>query len=177
MVRRAGLIAGLGVAVVVAAVGWFWMTGQDGNSGAQEGQGEIQRPLVELLPGHSDTPSDTVSATAVDLAALTLADLTPLRATVVGRAAPVRTPAEGAPHAVRHQWPALYASARFSGDALLLAFDDAVNRYRVTLDGGPGNGNATALIITRPGKSVVQVAGLGPGPHDVRLDKISEAVS
>lgn len=68
----------------------------------------------------------------------------------------------------RHQWPAVQATARFEGDQVLALFDDALNRYRVTVGG-------TVLLLTRPGNAQLHISGLGPGPHDILLEKLSES--
>ncbi|MCL4151415.1 UNVERIFIED_CONTAM: hypothetical protein GTU68_036749 [Idotea baltica] len=96
-----------------------------------------------------------------------------LEVTVIGRVDGISAAGDTGKQGFRHQWPAVYANARFSGDAIFLAFDDAINRYRVTLDAA----DESVLVITRPGKNAVQITGLGPGPHHVRLDKISESLS
>lgn len=128
-------------------------------------------PAREAAPvAHAGTPI------AFDAAAL--AGARPLAATVVGRVRPVETPvpaAAGAPapapagRGFRHQWPAVYATARFEGEALVAAFDDGVNRYRIAFDGAPGQ------VIDRPGRRAFRFDGLGPGPHEVRIEKISES--
>ena len=86
----------------------------------------------------------------------------PLRWTAAGR-----WRAAGA--GLDHEWPGLVLDARFAGDGVLLAFDDPLNRYRLTVDG------AEAAQITRPGQAVVRLSGFGDGPHDLRLERLSEA--
>lgn len=86
-----------------------------------------------------------------------------LPAQTSGRAA---TGPESGSH--RHEWPAFHASARFIGTAVTLRFDDAVNRWRVTLDG-------QALTLSRPGLQDLRIDGLAPGPHEIRAEKISES--
>ncbi|MEP3332254.1 SGNH/GDSL hydrolase family protein [Sedimentitalea sp.] len=112
-------------------------------------------------------------AKVVDMNALTSPGMAQLEATVIGRVAGIAAADDNRKQGFRHQWPAVYASARFSGDAILLAFNDAINRYRLTL----GETDEPVLLITQPGKNAVQITGLGPGPHHVRLDKISESLS
>lgn len=68
----------------------------------------------------------------------------------------------------RHQWPAVQAAARFEGDQVLALFDDALNRYRVTL-------GDTVLLLTRPGRAQLHISGLGPGQHDITLEKLNES--
>ena len=101
----------------------------------------------------------------------------PLAATIMGRVAPPLPPPDDRTGSqelgFRHQWPGVYATAQFGGDGLIMAFDDSVNRYRVTLDEGAGS----TIIISRPARNAVRLAGLGEGPHSVRIDKINESLS
>ncbi|SIQ49550.1 hypothetical protein SAMN05421641_108132 [Paracoccus thiocyanatus] len=89
--------------------------------------------------------------------------LTALAATITGRAASVP-----AGPGLRHEWPGFHASARFTGTAITLRFDDAVNRWRITLDG-------QAVELARPGRKDLRIDGLSPGVHDIRAEKISES--
>lgn len=89
--------------------------------------------------------------------------LATLPAQVTGRAA-----AGPDPGSFRHEWPAFHATARFRGAAVTLRFDDAVNRWRVTLDG-------RIVTISRPGRQDLRIAGLADGPHEIRAEKISES--
>lgn len=66
-----------------------------------------------------------------------------------------------------HQWPAFHASARFEGCCVAVALDDAENRYRLTVDD-------LRIALTRPGAGLVRIAGLGPGAHEIRLERLSE---
>lgn len=88
------------------------------------------------------------------------ADFLPLPAQVTGRA----VIADGG---YQHQWPAFHARARFEGPGIAILLDDPANRYRVTLDGA-------RIQLTRTGRGLVVLTGLGPGPHDIRLEKLSE---
>jgi hypothetical protein len=74
---------------------------------------------------------------------------------------------------LRHQWPAVYFEARFIGDSVTVAFDDANNRYRVTVDHGTG----PVVLVNRPGEYGVRLSGLGYARHDIRVDRISESLS
>lgn len=94
--------------------------------------------------------------------------LTLLPAHVSGR---VATGSE--PGRFQHQWPGVYAEARFRGEAVTVRFDDAVNRARITLDGGAGG----IVEVSRPGATDLRISGLTPAPHDIRMDKISESSS
>ncbi|TNC49141.1 lipase [Rubellimicrobium rubrum] len=88
---------------------------------------------------------------------------------VMGRVAEVRSETPGT--GIRHQWPGIYAEAAFGGDALAVAFDDPINRYRITVDDGAG----PVVLITRPERRAFLISGLGPGRHEVRLDKVSQS--
>lgn len=77
--------------------------------------------------------------------------------------------ATATPEGLQHDWPGLHLRARFTGTALRLLFDDAANRFRLSLDGRP------VAILTRPGNQVVDLTGLPPGPHDIALEKLSES--
>lgn len=68
-----------------------------------------------------------------------------------------------------HEWPALQWHARFSGTGLSLLFDDPHNRFRLSVDG------TQVAELTRPGRRVVDLSGLAPGPHEVALEKFSES--
>ncbi len=65
-------------------------------------------------------------------------------------------------------WPGIYASARFEGDRVSILFDDADSRWQIRVDGGPPE------IIDRPGTRTVTFSGLGPGRHDLLMEKLSE---
>lgn len=68
-----------------------------------------------------------------------------------------------------HEWPGTAVLARYRGDALHIAFDDPENRFRVIVDG------RAVAEITRPGKAVVKLQGLGNRAHELRLERLSEA--
>lgn len=111
---------------------------------------------------------------SLDLSQIEGRDGQPLTSTIVGRvAAPDPADFEAGPGGFRHQWPAVHATARFEGDALHIAFDDTVNRYRVQLNAPDG----PVLQIVTPGRQAIRISALGPGPHAVRLEKISESPS
>lgn len=84
----------------------------------------------------------------------------PLPARVTGRAA-----RDG--QSYLHQWPAFHASARFAGTEVAVELDDPGNRYRLTLDGAE-------IRLTRVGRGLLRLSGLGAGPHEIRLEKLSE---
>lgn len=72
---------------------------------------------------------------------------------------------------LRHHWPGLAIHGNFTGTGAYLLFDDAVNRFRLTLDGNA----KSALTITRPGRRLIELAGLPPGPHSLTIEKLSES--
>jgi lysophospholipase L1-like esterase len=69
-----------------------------------------------------------------------------------------------------HQWPAVYFETAFSGDRLVLKFDDPHNEYRLTIDQG------AAQTIAQPGAAEYLVTGLPGGLHHVRLEKVTESI-
>lgn len=101
-----------------------------------------------------------------DLSASFLRDAHPrhvmrfLPARITGRASPRGRGFE-------HKWPAFHASARFEGSDVVVAISDVGGRYRITVD-------AASLILTRPGTGLLHIGGLGPGAHEIRLEKLSE---
>jgi lysophospholipase L1-like esterase len=110
----------------------------------------------------------------LDLSFLSRSSARPLPAIVVGHIIPLRA----ADHpdvssGFRHQWPAVYVSARFSGDQIVVAFDDPINRYRIELDEGVG----PVVQIVKPMGQAFLLSNLGPGPHTIRVDKVSESPS
>jgi hypothetical protein len=72
-------------------------------------------------------------------------------------------------HGLLHEWPGLTVSARFEGRTVLLTLDDASNRFRLSVDGTP------MALLTRPGNATIRVSGLDDGPHDLHLERLSEA--
>ncbi|GAA0737198.1 acetylxylan esterase [Sphingomonas sp. ABOLD] len=71
----------------------------------------------------------------------------------------------------RHQWPGVYFEAAFRGRRVVLRFDDAINEWRASIDGGP------PVTIDRPGKTDATIDGLSPGAHHIRLDKVTESAA
>lgn len=122
--------------------------------------------LLWPRPPHPPVPVPTLDMAQAGFQARLLpvgSGLAPLTAQVTGRSA-----AGHAPGSQRHEWPGFHAAARFEGQAVTLRFDDAVNRWRVTLDGEP-------ILISRPGWQDLQISGLTTGPHLVTAEKISES--
>lgn len=100
----------------------------------------------------------------------------------VTRAAPSEAPGAALPVHVggrvsrvaggfRHQWPGIYFEAAFRGDRVTLRFDDAINEWRASVDGGP------PVSIDRPGRADVTIDRLGHGSHRIRLDKRTESAA
>ncbi len=108
--------------------------------------------------------ADAPSGQRVTLAAPSAAAGTALAVHVGGRVARV---AGG----FRHQWPGIYFESAFRGDRVTLRFEDAINEWRASVDGGP------PLSIDRPGRADVTIDGLGRGSHRIRLDKVTESAA
>jgi lysophospholipase L1-like esterase len=70
-----------------------------------------------------------------------------------------------------YQWPGIYFESRFKGDAVSLRFDDAASNFNVVVDGRP------LKLVQKPGATTLDLTGLGPGAHSVRLEKRSETTS
>ena len=92
-----------------------------------------------------------------------------LAVNVGGRVATHSLPGGGTEY--EHQWPGVYFESRFKGTKAYLAFNDTLNEYRVIVDDG------TPLTLNQPGKGVFEVAGLAPGTHTMRLEKVTESQS
>lgn len=155
---RAALVAAAGLAITAAAVA-VWGFGT-----------LLPAPPISVTdPGtltlaHGALPAGaTVALLPPDPST---AGATPLPLALSGRFARPMRP--GGPP--RHEWPAVHALARFEGTAVTVAFDDDENRYRLGLDGSD-----LSLVIDRPGQSDLRILGLPGGPHELRLEKISES--
>ncbi|MFT4014127.1 MAG: lipase [Paracoccus sp. (in: a-proteobacteria)] len=89
----------------------------------------------------------------------------PLPLATTGRALP-------GPHdSLVQEWPAFHVEAQFRGTALRVRFEDASNRWRVTLD----RGDLGRVLLSEPGSRDLLIQGLPPGAHEVRVEKISES--
>lgn len=112
-----------------------------------------------------------VTATRDPAAASVTADMRALPTRVVGRVARTALPAPlpAGATAYAHEWPGVYFETAFTGDRLVLRFDDGWHEYRLLVDDEP------PLALVRPGKADVVVGGLARGPHHVRLEKVSES--
>ncbi|MEP9359219.1 SGNH/GDSL hydrolase family protein [Sphingomonas sp. KR3-1] len=71
--------------------------------------------------------------------------------------------------ALRFGWPGAYVEGRFRGTDVTVHLRNGSDFLRISVDGKPFQ------TIVTPGESVVKVAGLKPGVHAVRLDKITES--
>jgi len=69
----------------------------------------------------------------------------------------------------RFGWPGVYFESRFRGTGVTVAVDTATEYLRVSVDG------AERGILIRPGVARLAIAGLAPGEHVVRLDKMTES--
>jgi lysophospholipase L1-like esterase len=69
----------------------------------------------------------------------------------------------------RYQWPGTYFEARFDGTHVDVDLGSGEKHARVSVD---GREVADAL---RPGHRMLRVEGLPPGPHEVRVDIVSES--
>lgn len=127
--------------------------------------------LAAALSWRPDVPA----ALPMPAVAVALADGVQVAvATGAPQGTPVAWAAEGRvqpapPHGAWHEWPGIALVARFEGEALHIALDDPENRFRVRVDG------VAVAEITRPGASTIALRGLGPGAHDLRLERLSEA--
>lgn len=98
------------------------------------------------------------------------ADWTALNATITGRHSQDSRDAAGA---IGYHWPAFTAKARFSGDEIALRLEDRQNRLRVLVD----DGATLRAELTKPGRALLHLSGLGSGAHDISLQMISEAAA
>ncbi|HTU10556.1 MAG TPA: SGNH/GDSL hydrolase family protein [Allosphingosinicella sp.] len=69
----------------------------------------------------------------------------------------------------RFGWPGVYFEGRFSGTEVTVAVDSATEHFRLLVDG------RERALLTKPGTARLTVAGLAPGAHTVRLDKLTES--
>lgn len=163
----ARLLSAAAVVVLVLAASWALWPGRSRiDTGGLPGTAAVDPPVpVFLVQGAGAAIRLKVSLT--DLDAVVAAGGRALPLTITGRRLPLSGPG------FLHQWPGIYATARFGGDTLVVAFDDAVSRYRLTLDAGLG----PQVILTRPGTRAIRLEGLGPGQHSARLEKLSETSS
>ncbi len=67
-----------------------------------------------------------------------------------------------------YQWPGIYFEGRFTGDQILVRFDDNANNFNVIIDG------RNRMIVRKPGYATITLDNLGPGDHAIRVEKRSE---
>lgn len=136
-------------ATVLFTMIWFWPKPE---------RPQLPVPPVEV---HAQPDGAKLAATLV----APLQGLTELPLLVTGRAA------AGGKGALLQEWPGFHATARFRGDAVRVRFQDSANRWRITLDGG----RLGQIELARPGSQDLEIRGLPPGVHEIRVEKISES--
>jgi lysophospholipase L1-like esterase len=96
----------------------------------------------------------------------------PLQVRAVGRVVEKSLPAPLPKGSVgyTHQWPAVYFEAAFTGDSVLLKFDDTLNEYRLFID------DREPITFAQPGSGVFRVSGLPRTVHKLRLEKVTESI-
>lgn len=72
---------------------------------------------------------------------------------------------------MRAGWPGVYFEGRFQGTAVTVRVDPRGDFMRVLIDGKPFR------TLTSRGLTEVKIAGLAPGAHVVRLEKLTESQS
>jgi hypothetical protein len=167
----------IGLSVMVAAFGGWIASERLGEDRGAQTPYDLRAQLTSR-----QHPGTGLSVTTVELDDIISSGGRPLVPFVGGRVVGLRTrfgrPEPEGSGAVRetvevsgfmHQWPGVYAIARFRGDALVAAFDDRLNQYRIVFE------NGTTQVISRPGRQALRFDGLGPGDHVVRLEKMSES--
>jgi lysophospholipase L1-like esterase len=99
------------------------------------------------------------------LPALLLAAAAPAQALPVHVGGRVVREADGA---LRFGWPGIYFEARFRGTAVTVALESDTDFFRILVDG------RERMVLRRP-HGAVTVAGLAPGAHLVRVEKLTES--
>jgi lysophospholipase L1-like esterase len=66
-------------------------------------------------------------------------------------------------------WPAVYFESRFHGTAVSVSVQTSDDRLQLLVDG------ARKTLFIQPGSTSLTIAGLAPGDHVVRLEKVSES--
>lgn len=91
---------------------------------------------------------------------------------VVGRVkiAPLPAPMPTGAKAYAHQWPGVYFESAFSGDRVVLKFEDTANEYRLLID------ELKPIILGQLGRAEVTISSLKAGPHHLRLEKVTESI-
>jgi len=66
-------------------------------------------------------------------------------------------------------WPATYFESRFHGTGVSVSLETSTERMRLLIDG------VEKALLIQPGATSMTVAGLTPGDHLVRLEKVTES--
>jgi lysophospholipase L1-like esterase len=66
-------------------------------------------------------------------------------------------------------WPAVYVEGRFHGTAVSVSLETTDDRLQLLVDG------AEKALLIQPGSTSLTIAGLAPGDHVVRLEKVTES--
>lgn len=72
---------------------------------------------------------------------------------------------------MRFGWPGTYVEARFRGTDVTARVETHGDFLRVSVDGRPFQ------TLVTPGPATVRIAGLKPGAHAIRIDKLTESQS
>ncbi|MFT4077665.1 MAG: GDSL-type esterase/lipase family protein [Asticcacaulis sp.] len=70
-----------------------------------------------------------------------------------------------------HQWPGTYFAARFDGTRAYFKVDDSSNILNIRVDG------KIISTLTKPGAQTYVISGLDKGPHDLRIERLTETQS
>lgn len=105
------------------------------------------------------------------LAALLLSAVLSVPAPELGTRLPVHVGARVVAEdgALRFGWPGSYFEARFRGTDVTVVFDTKGDFFRIWVDG------KVFQTLTKPERTEVRIAGLRPGVHSVRLEKLTES--
>ncbi len=68
-----------------------------------------------------------------------------------------------------HQWPGVYSEVAFEGTGAVVKIDDNLNILHLTIDDQP------PILFDKPGKIDYEIKDLSPGPHRIRLEKVTES--
>jgi len=66
-------------------------------------------------------------------------------------------------------WPAVYFESRFHGTAVSVSVETTDDRLQLLVDG------VEKALLIQPGSTSLTIAGLAPGDHVVRLEKVTES--
>ena len=66
-------------------------------------------------------------------------------------------------------WPAVYFESRFHGTAVSVSVQTSDDRLQLLIDG------VEKALLIQPGSTSMTIAGLAPGDHVVRLEKVTES--